>query len=187
MGLSLPRLGLQAAGQQQLFDQGIEFTQVVFDFLPQSQAHGIVVSGRRRGFLQQAQGHLQARQWRAQFMRSVGHQARMRLHEGLDAVGRTVESGSQLRHLVLASVVDTVPQRTRAEALHSPLQGFQASCQSAHHGVSTQGHRQEQGRQHRHQATAGAHRVEPDAGHADIGYLRRHTALTARTRATHQP
>ena len=67
-GAGLPHLRLQAAGQQELFDQGVQLAQVVLDFLAQALAHGRVGRVGGVGVLQQAQRHLQARQRRAQFV-----------------------------------------------------------------------------------------------------------------------
>ena len=81
-------------------------------------------------------------------MAGIGQQGLVAVHQRLDALGRLVEGGGHLGHLVVARGVHPQGQVAPAKGPHTLLQGFQPARQPPHHRVGPGGHRDEQ---HRHQ------------------------------------
>ena len=132
-------LGVQPAGQQDFIDQLVQLGNASRYF------HAL---GRRLVHAHQFEPHADARQRRAQFVRGIGQQRLVRLHQRLDALGGVVEAPRQESHLVAAFGVDARRQVARAPALHAALQGLQPQRQAPHDGVGTQRHGQPDQSQH---------------------------------------
>ncbi len=66
--------------------------------------------------------HADARERRAQLVRGIGQQRFVRLHQGLDARGRSVELAREVGHLVVAVHRHARRQIALAKALHAVLQ-----------------------------------------------------------------
>ena len=85
---------IQAAGQQNLVHQLVQLGDIALDFL---------LEGGRGLVAHQLHPHADAGERRAQLVRRIGQQRFVRLHQGLDARGRSVELVGQLAYLVVAA------------------------------------------------------------------------------------
>mmetsp|Transcript_10445 Transcript_10445/g.42618 ORF Transcript_10445/g.42618 Transcript_10445/m.42618 type:complete len:696 (-) Transcript_10445:2300-4387(-) len=176
--------GLQPAGQQHLFHQGVQLGDVGIDLVGQALALGLA------GTVEHREGHLQTGQRRAQLMAGIGEQALVRAQQALDTVGRLVEAGGQRRHFVAAAVFDTVAELAGAELLHALLERFQPPREPPHHRIGASRHAHKQQHQHhrqgRHDRRArGPRPGQPGAGPGVfLGPGRPRTQPRACTRAT---
>ena len=124
---ALQPLGMiEAAGEQYLLDQRVEFTEILDDLVLR-----LVV----RRVLEKIDRHAQAGEWRAEFVAGIRQQGAMRLDHAFDAVGRLVEGRRDGRDLVGSGQSDARRQRARAPALDAVPQLFQAAREMAHNRV----------------------------------------------------
>ena len=139
---------IEAAGEQHLFDQGVELGHVGVDL--GLEAHALcgcgVVEHRHR--------HLHACQRRTQFVAGVGQQRLVRLHQRFDARRRHVEARRHGRHLVAPGHLDPVMKLAGTKLLDTLLQRLEPAREAAHHRVGPGRHTDEQQHQHHDQAHA---------------------------------
>ena len=110
-----PLQSTESAGQQDLLDQPVELLDIALDTRPEC---GVAV------LRQQLDGHADSRQRRAQLVGGGGERVALRLDEGLDALGRTVEAAGERGDLVLALDLDPGGEIARAQRLDPHLQPF---------------------------------------------------------------
>ena len=126
---------LQPAGQQDLVHQLVQLGDVALDLGLGSRHRGAVAA-------HQLQPHADARQRRAQLVRGIRQQRFVRLHQGLDAAGRSVELARQVGHLVAPLGGHAHAQVAFAETLHAALQVLQPLEQAPDDGEHAHHHHQ---------------------------------------------
>src|SRR5439155_4241492 len=103
-----PLHDVQAAGQQNLVDQCVEFGDALLD---------ISLALRVRALLHQFHGHADARERRAQLVRGMGQERFVGADQLLDAAGGAVEALGEPRHLIVAFDLHSSREVSGAERL----------------------------------------------------------------------